>query len=447
MRKTLLQITVVTLAAIVMLSCKDNITNVNISKPQTTIGSTITSDTLKGSIKGTMVSGHTYFMAGDITVNKGDTLLMQSGVKLIVLPPPAGVLITYQINVFGSFFSIGTNDQQNFITVPDASRNYDNLFLGMWGGIQCDTGSGDVVIKWTHLEYSGGPFGNGTLIGNAGKTRYSIWYTNLTNNLIMEDSWLRGTVNDGIRTDGGHISIMRNTFEFNGLQGGESINVKSGTVGDIAYNVFVGTSTNGPKLAGAGGTVIQPNVNIYNNTLVNVGWRMVQSGRAGSTNIETSARGVEYNNMFVNCRTGFRLVPSADTSNTSYDYMYYYAQDDSIARNFYPADGVAVPKPHDIHGAAKQNNPQFVSYDVDQFDFTQPALSWPVPLANESHAMNEQGTANFRLKSTSPAIGKGFTGFAARQTVSHVGGDLGASITQPGKDIGAYQLDGSGNQH
>jgi len=57
------------------------------------------------------------------------------------------------------------------------------------------------------------------------------------------------------------------------------------------------------------------------------------------------------------------------------------------------------------------------------------------------------GTFNFALKSTSPCIGAGFTGFSPRADVP-VDLRYGATeITAPGKDIGAFQYNLSGNQH
>jgi hypothetical protein len=54
---------------------------------------------------------------------------------------------------------------------------------------------------------------------------------------------------------------------------------------------------------------------------------------------------------------------------------------------------------------------------------------------------------NFHLQSNSPAIGKGFQGFSAIANVP-VDPNFGSSgITGPGKDIGCYQADGTGNQH
>jgi hypothetical protein len=57
------------------------------------------------------------------------------------------------------------------------------------------------------------------------------------------------------------------------------------------------------------------------------------------------------------------------------------------------------------------------------------------------------GTYNFRLQATSPAIGKGFTGFTILNVVP-VSANFGATVlTPPNKDIGAYPTDGTGNKH
>ena len=57
------------------------------------------------------------------------------------------------------------------------------------------------------------------------------------------------------------------------------------------------------------------------------------------------------------------------------------------------------------------------------------------------------GNFNFRLQATSPAIGKGYTGFAPLNVVP-VSATFGSSaITPPNKDIGAYPSDGTGNKH
>ena len=110
--------------------------------------------------------------------------------------------------------------------------------------------------------------------------------------------------------------------------------MKSGTQGDIAStNLFIGIATNGSKLANTGGENPECNVNIYNNTYITDGWRCTKTGRAGSIDIESAARGVVYNNLIVNCRTGYRMLGGStvgDTANTFADYQFYYGSTDSI---------------------------------------------------------------------------------------------------------------------
>src|ERR1700761_7621760 len=91
---------------------------------------------LTGSIKGTMLSGQTYTLGGDVTVNEGDTLFMQSGVT-VKIPGK------YNIIVKGSFISVGTSDKPNWITSGtthedqpfssiSAALTGDPAFQGQW---------------------------------------------------------------------------------------------------------------------------------------------------------------------------------------------------------------------------------------------------------------------------------------------------------------------------
>ena len=79
-----------------------------------------------------------------------------------------------------------------------------------------------------------------------------------------------------------------------------------------------------------------------------------------------------------------------------------------------------------------QNNPLFVNY--------------PLPNNNYQTQASVDGY-NFHLQSGSPAIGKGFLSFSPITNVP-IDPNFGSSgITGPGKDIGCYQADGTGNQH
>ncbi len=457
------------LALLALNACNSTSTSVQVSKPPISIGQSISKDTLHGPLKGTMLAGKTYYMDSDIIVNAGDTLFAQEGVTLIVL----GKTSYYpEIQLYGTFISMGTADKPNYLTVLPALRTYANLQAGLWGGIQCDTKSGDLILKFTHIDFIGGA---GNAVGVGKKVAYGIYFQNQNANFIMEDSWLTGGTDDPVRTAGGKVSIFRNVFEAGSTTSGDGFNMKSGTTGDVAYNVFVGNCTNGPKIANKGG-LNQANVNIYNNTIVTCGWRMTQTARAGSTNIEDGARGTEYNNLIVNCRTGFRLVdnPLADTAHVYYDYQWYYGLTDSVRLWFYPGyqgytnDGVSceVPKPHDKAGAAKANDPMFIGYDVTAIAASR--YVWPTAWADQDPRENVATTADgrgnrfsdlatsfksdFHLKSGSPCIGTAFTGPApvaipmnGCPQYNATTNPFGAKTVGLGKDFGAYQSDGSGN--
>ncbi|MBC9932460.1 hypothetical protein [Chitinophaga qingshengii] len=431
---------------------------VEVSKPVITPSKPITSDTLSGAIQGTLLAGKTYYFATDITINDGDTLFLQSGVKLIALGDGSSQLKSPQITVNGSLISLGTKEAPNYITVSEALRTPENAFKGIWGGIQCtpakDKQGGDLILKWTHLEYAGGPVAIGNDVYKAGDPRYMIYFANVDKNFILEDSWITGSKDDAIRTDGGRISIMRNTFEMCGEKGGEALNMKSGTIGDVAYNVAIGTATNAFKVSNSGDKTIQANVNIYNNTMINCGFRQTKEGRGGGINYEAFAKGKAFNNLFINCRVSMRVVggagTGADLANLSYGNNLYYGNAPTLVTQFNATDGVSTFGATDIHGDIKQNSPVFYAYDVDQFDYATlggtnkaPAVSWK----QQALPLLRQGTSNFRIRQGSPAIGKGNTQFAPMNITSMKNEGAAAEVTRPGKDLGAYQLDGTGNQH
>ncbi len=225
----------------------------------------------------------------------------------------------------------------------------------------------------------------------------------------------------------------------------EAANFKSGTVGDIGFNLIIGAATNAFKISNSGGSTIQCNVNCYNNTILNSGLRQVSAGRGASINVEKGAKAKVFNNLIVNCRFGYRLTTDADLPNSPYDNQYYYGQSSVIVNQFYPNTGVAVTKASDIRSStAKDKNPMFAAYNVDAFDFG--TVTIPMGFASMPVSLVTAGTADFRLSLNSPGVNKGKTDFQPLKAVTKTG-TYGADITLPGNDIGAFQTNGSGNQH
>lgn len=443
--------------AMFVASCKKSDgDNTQISTPPLQIGQTVSDAApLCGTIKGTMLSGKTYTIGCDVTVNAGDTLLLQSGVHV-------NVTGNYSITVKGTLISLGTKENPNWFTVPNMTKtdvptadpSTDPAFSGKWLGIAADTSCKLLVLKWTHLEFGGGNWTNPTVNGvvSGDKSRL-VFFQNPNGSLIIEDSWFYGCVDDAVRIAGGKFSIMRNTVEKCGYQGGDVFNAKSGSVGDMAYNLFVGTATTGTKASNKGGLNPQTQINMYNNTYVNGGYRQIQTGRGGCVNYEEGSKGSAYNNLAVNCKFGLRIVnnPAADTANMHYGNSFNYGDSVNIVNQFYPQGYITVPQATDIPlpssflpagytlggvynapALVGANNPQFVNYPL------------PSPgVVNIAYATG----FDFHLKATSPCLNKGFTGFAPLAVVP-VDPNFGATeITVPGKDIGCYQADGTGNQH
>ncbi|HTI12234.1 MAG TPA: hypothetical protein VL832_26860 [Puia sp.] len=419
---------------------------------------------LCGSIKGTMLSGKTYTIGCDVFVNAGDTLILQEGVTVKFTGP-------YGLGVKGALISLGSQAHPNYFTYDGATKtdvygndpSKDIAYKGKWIGIIGATTCPMMIFKWTHIEFGGAAIPSSSAISQIYASPYPMFFQNPAGILVFEDSWLYGSTDDPFRILGGKIEIMRSTFEKCGYTGGEAMNAKAGTIGDFAYNLCIGMATNGPKLSNISAPVGFPgsNMRIYNNTIVNCGYRRAATGRGGSINFEQGAGGMAYNNLIVNCKFGLRVVqnPIADTANLFYGYNYTYVDSSISANNIYPSlpistsitkamstdlpspstflpagwqPGDAYTAPASILGA---NDPQFINGPV------------PMPAGLLLRDIAFVGNYNFALKPGSPCIGKGYTGFAPRADVP-VDLTYGVTeITAPGKDIGAFQANGTGNHH
>ncbi|QES89630.1 hypothetical protein [Rhizosphaericola mali] len=422
-----------------------------VSQPNIGAGQEVTEDTLTGSVKGTLKSGKIYYFATDIRINKGDTLLMQPGSVLIALGD-GSQNNSPQITNSGTLISYGTQENPNFITVLPTLRQDTNVCKGYWGGIQCDT-TANVIIKWTHLEFAGAPAGSlaDPALYSSGDPRYTIAFTNINGQFIVENSWIYGSKDDGMRVVSGKINVVGNTFESCGKQGGESFNMKSGTVGNVAYNVSIGAATNSFKVSNnKGSTPVQAVVNVYNNTILNGGFRQVKDGRGGSIDYEQGAAGKVYNNILVNVRFGLRYTADADVNDIEYGNTLFYGNDAREIEQFWATDGVAKQQSSDIVSTTVgANDPLFTNYNVNIVDFSKftsvkPTLVLDITQMPYSIITGEKHS--FSLQSTSPALGKGYTGFTPTTDLPTTG-NYGATLMNPGKDIGAYQSDGTGNQH
>ncbi|HEY0299224.1 MAG TPA: hypothetical protein VGB84_08400, partial [Arachidicoccus sp.] len=96
------------IASFIVLSSCHKETETYVQPIRVNPGQYITSDTLTGSVKGTLQHGKTYYFASDITINHGDTLLMEPGSKLVSLGDGSSTEQSPQITCSGTFISIGS---------------------------------------------------------------------------------------------------------------------------------------------------------------------------------------------------------------------------------------------------------------------------------------------------------------------------------------------------
>jgi hypothetical protein len=421
---------------------------------------------LCGSVKGTMLAGKTYTLGCDINIPKGDTLIIQAGVTI-------NATNTAGIVVHGSLISLGTQAQPNTFTVPGLVKdntpglplNHDSAHVGKWRGIMCDTSCPLLVLKWTHIDFAGAAYGtvDGPAVEQGSGTSFNILFQNPNGKFIMEDSWVYGGTDDCIRISNGKIHVFRNTFEKCGGSGGDCVNAKGGTVGTMAYNFFIGTAYNGQKASNKGQPVGAPQANIvmYNSTFVNGGVQIVPGSRAGGIDFEQGARGAFYNNAFINCRVGYRVVnnPVADTANLVYGNNYQWADSLVIADEFFTWGGVCTkPQPTDLPNPStylpanfNYANPSQNAYDGTPVVQVQNPLfvNYPLPVKNLPlfSVTSLQPSYDFHLTATSPLRGKGNTNITPL-TVVPLDPVYGATeATPPGQDLGCYQFSGKGNQH
>lgn len=504
-----LQIALIGFISVAMFSCKKN-ENTNISKPLTVVGEPISDTVLPKKdasgnaipLKGTMLAGKTYHITADVTINAGDTLYLQPGVKVLIEADGKSPETSPAFYVKGSLVSAGTKEAQNWFTVkettntPLSNASYkddatnDPAYAGYWGGFQCGPDADLLLLRWTHVEYTGGAWGSnaadfGAKPGDARATVYMNRKSGFSK-LILEDSWFFGSKDDCIgKCENTYVSIMRNTFNKLGGTGGEGVNLKSHVFGDVAYNFCYGIATNGLKTASTDG--VNTIVNIYNNTLVNCGFRQTKATRNGSINTETNSGGYIYNNIVVNCKSGLRISwqsekgKPSDTLNTSYGNSLT-----CIGRGkpmggaeqymiFIEPKQYTIKQPTDINGYL--NGPTLANGTNDGSNNSNDSLKYDPMFKNYDVAVNSLNTAyrnaviptgaDFHLKSGSPAIGvgvwkggSGATAIPSKATapllmqygfpttvLSMQTGEFAPNVTAPNKDLGAFPTDGSGNQH
>lgn len=359
-----------------------------------------------GNIKGVMLTDSTYTINGDVTVLKGDTLLVQPGATINI---PGN----HAFYIQGTILSLGTQLHPITFTAPVAQP-------GQWGGFQADSAQG-LTFYWTKILWAGGP-------DSTGGTRETIGVS-VPIPVDIEDCWFVGGQDNGIGVSStSQVKVLRNTFLGGGTTDGEAIDFHSGVTGVIAYNVIWGQAGSAIKVF-TSSTIQNPqtNVAVYNNTCVDNGFRRGAAEPGRGVLVDAFSQARVYNNLLANNYWSMDVTQTADIADTKYGNNFFYVTVDSLRQFMYPAGEAGVIQSSDIIDSVHlgANNPMFAGYSTPP----NPSLRI-VP-----------SSFDFHLQAGSPALGKGYTG-------SVVG--LPAGVPVPSGDIGAYVTDttgGKGNRH
>lgn len=357
----------------------------------------------------------TYYIRGNMTIPAGKTLKVREGTTIIV----DNETVRPSIVAIGNFYSYGTEENPVLFTIPEAKRTKENIFSGLWGGIAATAASTEMVVLHTRIEYVGAPGVAGSDLVTSGEVdegdpTYGLYFNNPNGKIVVMNSTIAYSVDVALQINQGALLVANNTFILNGETGGESVNLKSGAVGDIAYNVFYAPATNGVKWSNSGDRTPQNDANVYNNTVLNSGWRQAKDGRGGSLNLEKGGRGKVYNNIVVNSKYGVRFPNNPDNpdlANVALGYNLYFGNNDLSVAGFYPSTG-SIEKgdgqfetSHDIYGLTTENDPLFANFNVSTFD---------VEAAKNSANVDFPAAFDLKLKAGSPALNHGKTGFTTK---------------------------------
>jgi len=351
-----------------------------------------------GTVEGVWKKNSKIIVNGHLIVPEGKSLTIEDGVKVIVNDTTMGI----EILVYGNLYSKGTPSNPVIFTVADSLKSK-KIFPRLWGGILCGPTSEELFIDNTIIEYTGfvtteesPSVKAGFFKAKAGEGLPAINFKNTNGKVVIMNSVFRNLGEDCFYLEGGNIIITNNVIYTQGETGGDAINLKSGCIADICFNLIYSPNTNGLKLSNSGDRTPQCHVVAYNNTIVNAGWRR-PTVKGGSIWLESGVYAELWNNMIVNCRFGIKNNSKDPADNRSiYDYTYYYGYTQECVDNFQSGIKDVVRGNNDIAATlAQQNDPLFENYPLD------------TDLNNAVFNTNW----DFHLKLNSPALSGGKTNF------------------------------------
>ena len=362
--------------------------------------------------KGALVWTKDTTLEESVEIPVGTSLYIEPGVTVTC---KSEVQVPVEIVVLGNLYCMGTAEKPVTIT-SDTKKPAD------WGGIICGYNSEEVVLNHVDIAYAGATptessasFQNKLFKTTIDGGVPAFHFCNVNGKFVMVNCFFHDNYNDQTYFTGGKGVIVGNVFADSGnaADGGEAINVKSGCKLDVANNLIYNACTNALKLSNAGNSETVPltDMTVYNNTIVNCGWRRSKNKKGGSIWVEKAARPVMVNNLIYDSRFGLKQPKQdgADMDNSRMTPNYYFASTETGVEQMAKNASLGIWYDSDVHSSvAGEGDPLFRNFSQNP----KININCEVDDPMEGAPLAYDKSWNFSLLSGSPALVGGVTDFA-----------------------------------
>lgn len=368
-------------------------------------------ETTKVYPEGSIVWKNDTTIKAHVIVPLGKSLYIEPGVTVTM----DDTIVRPEIVVLGNLYCYGTAEKPITFTVASQYRTDGQRFNRYWGGIICGYDSKEVVLDYVTVEFGGAQtteqsasFQNQLFKTDTGEGVPGFHFCNTAGQFVIQNSTFRNNAEDHIYITGGKSIVMNNKFIANGFDGGEAINYKSGCRADVANNLIYDANSNGLKFSNKGALDPQTVIYVYNNTLVNSGWRRPKV-KGGSIWLEDNVIAKIYNNLIADCRWAVkRDAKNPEDSTTVITPNYYFASTQTGVDQYKAneAKGQLVGANDKVSATPGDKNPLFANFTI------QTEMDINVGTTKSGKTPQTYSSAwDFRLGAGSPALTGGKTDF------------------------------------
>ena len=361
---------------------------------------------------GSLVWSKDTTLSESVEIPVGTSLYIEPGVTVTC---KSEVQVPVEIVVLGNLYCMGTAEKPVTFT-SDTKKPAD------WGGIICGYNSEEVVLNHVEVAYacatpteSSASFQNKLFKTTIDGGVPAFHFCNVNGKFVMANCFFHDNYNDQTYFTGGNGVIINNIFADSGnaADGGEAINVKAGCKLDVANNIIYNACTNAFKLSNAGNSETIPltEMTVYNNTIVDCGWRRAKNKKGGSVWVEKAAKPIFVNNLIYDSRYGLKQPKQdgADMEHSRLTPNYYFASTDKGVEQMAKGTSLSIWYDTDIKSSvAGQLNPLFKNFkQSDKMN-----INCEIDLQEKGAPLAFDKTWNFEYQAGSPALSGGVTDFS-----------------------------------